>query len=1049
MNMISTGAFQTEMDASNKQQTLAEKFAAVWEKKNAKAARAGGVSLMALSLAACGSDDSTTTSSSTSTTTTTTSAAGETLTLTTGIDSVTGGSGNDTINGGATSAATQTLNTLDSINGGAGTDTLAAVIAADVTPGTQNVEVLNVSATGAATLDLVGSTGITTINNTGSSNTLTVSNIGGDVALSLASTASGGTFNYAAADVAGTADSKTITLSGVTGGTLNMGTGVETLTVDSTGSANSLAGLSTSATTLNITGDQNFTIAAAGELTTQTTIDASALTGKLTIQTDTTANNTITSGSGADSITADGGSAITETINAGAGNDTVTFDANLANADVVNGGDGTDTLVSTYALLQALTNATAATDNISNFEKVTFTTAFTTNTTFTVASVQKTGIHTVTLDDLGIGAGANPNTINFLAGDNTVNLAGVIAGSSFTLDAAGSATDDTLAINVTDSGADAINGVTITTTDFETVTIDTSGTGAAVDQTLGAVTMSASLGGTTTLNVKGDNAVDTSGIITAGTIDFTGVTDTDGVTMGAAAASVTTITGSAGNDTLLGDASSTISGGAGNDAITGGTGNDTLNGGDGDDTITLDTGTDSVDGGAGNDIVVLSDTDASSGDVVSGGDGTDTLVLTEAVTADEVVGYSSFETARFDEAVTQSMAVLANNAFTTFIHSDAGGALSLTNVGSGVTTLSLLDDANTANVGFARLVDSSTNSLVIAGNTTGDTQYGTITANNEETLTISSGDATTETFESALAASDLTSLTITGTGAVTITGAITGATDLATVDSSGNSALVTVNASTSAVNVTMTAGAGGATFTSGAGSDTLTGGNGVDTFVTGEGDDTLVGGAGADDFRGGLGADTLTLGGGADNVILGNSDLAKTGTTVHVDTITDFAAGTGGDQVDLSVLGIEAIMGGSNNIVAAGNMSTNVVAGTNAVVTYITAAYDLAGNANTTVLAVSGTFANTNALETALETGGSRALTFNNAAAANDQMLVLYDDGTNTYLAAAEIGTTIANDAAAAAGDLTITNILTFGGMSDVTTAAFATGNNVNFDFIA
>ena len=40
MNMISTGAFQTEMDASSKQPTLAKKFAAVWEKKNAKAARA-------------------------------------------------------------------------------------------------------------------------------------------------------------------------------------------------------------------------------------------------------------------------------------------------------------------------------------------------------------------------------------------------------------------------------------------------------------------------------------------------------------------------------------------------------------------------------------------------------------------------------------------------------------------------------------------------------------------------------------------------------------------------------------------------------------------------------------------------------------------------------------------------------------------------------------------------------------------------------------------------------------------------------------------------
>ena len=81
------------MDASNKQPTLAEKFAAVWEKKNAKAARAGGVSLMALSLAACGSSDDSSTSSDTSgTTTTTTTATGQVYSLTAGIDTVTGGS---------------------------------------------------------------------------------------------------------------------------------------------------------------------------------------------------------------------------------------------------------------------------------------------------------------------------------------------------------------------------------------------------------------------------------------------------------------------------------------------------------------------------------------------------------------------------------------------------------------------------------------------------------------------------------------------------------------------------------------------------------------------------------------------------------------------------------------------------------------------------------------------------------------------------------------------------------------------------------------------
>ena len=59
MNMISTGAFQTEMGASSKQQELVKKLTAAWEKKNSKAARAGGVSLMALSLAACGDEDDT------------------------------------------------------------------------------------------------------------------------------------------------------------------------------------------------------------------------------------------------------------------------------------------------------------------------------------------------------------------------------------------------------------------------------------------------------------------------------------------------------------------------------------------------------------------------------------------------------------------------------------------------------------------------------------------------------------------------------------------------------------------------------------------------------------------------------------------------------------------------------------------------------------------------------------------------------------------------------------------------------------------------------
>jgi hypothetical protein len=60
MNMISTGTFLTEMDASDKQEnSLVNKLVSAWERKNSRTARAGGVSLMALSLAACGSSDDT------------------------------------------------------------------------------------------------------------------------------------------------------------------------------------------------------------------------------------------------------------------------------------------------------------------------------------------------------------------------------------------------------------------------------------------------------------------------------------------------------------------------------------------------------------------------------------------------------------------------------------------------------------------------------------------------------------------------------------------------------------------------------------------------------------------------------------------------------------------------------------------------------------------------------------------------------------------------------------------------------------------------------
>ena len=56
--MIST-AFPIATDASSKQDALVSKLVSAWEKKNSKTARAAGMSLMAVTLAACGGEDET------------------------------------------------------------------------------------------------------------------------------------------------------------------------------------------------------------------------------------------------------------------------------------------------------------------------------------------------------------------------------------------------------------------------------------------------------------------------------------------------------------------------------------------------------------------------------------------------------------------------------------------------------------------------------------------------------------------------------------------------------------------------------------------------------------------------------------------------------------------------------------------------------------------------------------------------------------------------------------------------------------------------------
>jgi Ca2+-binding RTX toxin-like protein len=420
MNMISTGAFQTEMDASNKQNTIAKKFASAWEKKNAKAARAGGVSLMALSLAACGSDDSTTTTASTSTTTATTTTTTTTPVVdaaknlvftvsgTTGYaDALVGGSGDDTFNGMLASS----FEAGDTADGGAGTDTitinLGAVTAAASLDGTEVKNIENVridfahdgGAADAISIAMGGFAGVTKASvyhasNSGSTAdavlTFAGSNMTTGVDLEIIGGDSGA--NNSSIDitatyqsVTGAADSSNLLLNGAAANVVTIA-GIETVSVTATStdtsvSAKGYSAINTlttaNAATININADSKLTIGAM-DAAAAVTIDASASTGILVVTGETAAtSSTFTAGSGATTYTQAStgtvsftGGAAADTLDVsggngsvtavmGAGNDLVKVGAasNLTAADSIKGGDGEDTLTVSDATLNATTKA--------------------------------------------------------------------------------------------------------------------------------------------------------------------------------------------------------------------------------------------------------------------------------------------------------------------------------------------------------------------------------------------------------------------------------------------------------------------------------------------------------------------------------------------------------------------------------------------------------------------------------------------------------------------------------------------------------------------
>jgi len=614
-------------------------------------------------------------------------ATGGVFTLTAAADTLTPNSatatfkttdGNDLIR----SATSGNLTSDDFINAGNGTDTLQyvdnAVATANIVvraPLLQSVEIVKATvdntaavAASGATFSGANATGLTqlinsnSIANAANVTTFTANNISKAVIVgieggsnSVAGNAGRVDSTFAFNDVAGTADTATLQLTGASAGTVTVN-GVETLNVNGLGgTASTLANLTDQqATTVTINTASQLTIAAS-DFAATVTVNASGSTGGV-------------------NYTAEAGGS-TLTFQGGSGNDRVSFGAGeFTVADTLTGGAGKDSLALNINDAVALTTAIGA--RATGFEVLEINNIATTGT---IDVTKVAGVNEVTFG-AGITNG-NTETVTGLTSGATINITNVLAANDGSVIAnitnADVGTADVLNINLTSSnataGADVHTVTGITANAVESLNIFSNK----------AVATEADVNVITTITDTSATSLTVSGAAQLTITNFAGNTlstvnagaTTGGFVMGAGFTVNNlgaTVTGGTGADTLLGGAGNdTINGGAGNDTITGGLGIDTLTGGAGADRFVLGTGANLT--AANRDII----TDFTAGGVVGT---TDTIGITNA---DTTAGTALNNAAVFSNATAAVTAVGANQAFALGVSTAATDVIEIGNTALG------------------------------------------------------------------------------------------------------------------------------------------------------------------------------------------------------------------------------------------------------------------------------------------------------------------------------------------------------------------------------
>jgi hypothetical protein len=242
------------------------------------------------------------------------------------------------------------------------------------------------------------------------------------------------------------------------------------------------------------------------------------------------------------------------------------------------------------------------------------------------------------------------------------------------------------------------------------------------------------------------------------------------------------------------------------------------------------------------------------------------------------------------------------------------------------------------------------------------------------------------------------------------------ATTIGTITASG-AGTINMDATTSVIttieqfNAGSTSGTVAVDFTGATVAITTTLGTGTNSYITGVGGDTI----------------TLASGGGTDTI-----QHALTTGGANVTTINNFQKGTDGIQISLAESAVaSAIVSGQTIDLVDGNAADCGVA--EVVVKEMTGDTTLAAGDDLMVL-VGATFADTSAVETAIETGAYE-ITTATALSNNDALLLLYSDGTDAYLAIAEgTNTPTANLVTA---ETNVTNLVKLAGVSSISAGDF------------